>query len=218
MNGCFLIAIAVYVLLEAIPRFVDTKKVDASWWFIGVAGTGLVLNTLGTVLFGSTSFFFVRVLIILQYSAEVITDILMLEETTGTLMENQVPRKTAQKKTVINILMATEQNTKRHCYHPSVDMDTVMPAPTLKKKTSRRNPMTTVMGILMGMVMDTVTNTEKKEKRKKNTIMDMDMVIPAPTLKIKKRRRNLMDMDMDTLIRREWWVLPSILLMEIMRV
>eukprot|EP01089_Gocevia_fonbrunei_P013702 TRINITY_DN3569_c0_g1_i1.p1 TRINITY_DN3569_c0_g1~~TRINITY_DN3569_c0_g1_i1.p1 ORF type:complete len:450 (-),score=75.88 TRINITY_DN3569_c0_g1_i1:66-1415(-) len=50
-NGCFLLSLCLYVFLEAIPRFINPESIDSSWWFIGVAGGGLVINTLGTVIF-----------------------------------------------------------------------------------------------------------------------------------------------------------------------
>eukprot|EP01126_Amoeba_proteus_P001312 TRINITY_DN10374_c0_g1_i1.p1 TRINITY_DN10374_c0_g1~~TRINITY_DN10374_c0_g1_i1.p1 ORF type:complete len:485 (+),score=87.45 TRINITY_DN10374_c0_g1_i1:771-2225(+) len=52
MNGCFLVALALYVVLEAIPRFVSPPIEDMSgWWFIIIAATGLGINLFGTLVF-----------------------------------------------------------------------------------------------------------------------------------------------------------------------
>jgi len=56
MNGCFLIALSVYIILEAIPRiFFHPSKIEGDWWFIGTAAAGLLVNTVGTVLFSVIS-------------------------------------------------------------------------------------------------------------------------------------------------------------------
>jgi zinc transporter 1 len=51
MNGCFLLALCLYIVLEAIPRFINPTKTSGDWWFIGTAGAGLVVNLIGTVIF-----------------------------------------------------------------------------------------------------------------------------------------------------------------------
>jgi len=54
MNGCFLLALCLYIILEAIPKFITPEKIDANWWYIGVAGAGLVINFLATIIFAAT--------------------------------------------------------------------------------------------------------------------------------------------------------------------
>jgi len=53
-NGCFLLSLCLYVVLEAIPRFIDPPELDAGWPFIAVAGAGLAVNTIGTLAFAAT--------------------------------------------------------------------------------------------------------------------------------------------------------------------
>jgi len=56
MNGCFLVALSVYIVLEAIPRIAfHPTKIQGSWWFISTAAAGLVVNTVGTILFSVLS-------------------------------------------------------------------------------------------------------------------------------------------------------------------
>jgi zinc transporter 1 len=50
-NGCFLLAICLYVVLEAIPKFITPEPIEAGWIFIIVAAGGLAVNTLGTIVF-----------------------------------------------------------------------------------------------------------------------------------------------------------------------
>ena len=50
-NGCFLLSLSLYIVLEAIPRFIRPPKIDAGWPFIAVAAAGVILNTVGTLVF-----------------------------------------------------------------------------------------------------------------------------------------------------------------------
>eukprot|EP01126_Amoeba_proteus_P014594 TRINITY_DN1644_c0_g3_i2.p1 TRINITY_DN1644_c0_g3~~TRINITY_DN1644_c0_g3_i2.p1 ORF type:complete len:353 (-),score=76.33 TRINITY_DN1644_c0_g3_i2:202-1260(-) len=55
MNGCFLVALALYIVLESIPKFISPDFENGrDWWFVIVAGTGLGVNLLGTVVFAAT--------------------------------------------------------------------------------------------------------------------------------------------------------------------
>eukprot|EP01126_Amoeba_proteus_P014587 TRINITY_DN1644_c0_g1_i2.p1 TRINITY_DN1644_c0_g1~~TRINITY_DN1644_c0_g1_i2.p1 ORF type:complete len:437 (+),score=92.58 TRINITY_DN1644_c0_g1_i2:149-1459(+) len=55
MNGCFLVALALYIVLESIPKFISPDFENTrDWWFVIVAGTGLGVNLLGTVVFAAT--------------------------------------------------------------------------------------------------------------------------------------------------------------------
>lgn len=50
-NGVFLISLSLYIVLEAIPRYYKPEHLDARWAFIGIAAGGVLVNTLGTVIF-----------------------------------------------------------------------------------------------------------------------------------------------------------------------
>jgi len=51
-----LVSLSVYIVLEAIPKIViNPKRIPDDWWFIGVAGAGLAVNTIGTLLFAVLS-------------------------------------------------------------------------------------------------------------------------------------------------------------------
>eukprot|EP01118_Nematostelium_gracile_P007411 TRINITY_DN2413_c0_g1_i2.p1 TRINITY_DN2413_c0_g1~~TRINITY_DN2413_c0_g1_i2.p1 ORF type:complete len:438 (-),score=112.13 TRINITY_DN2413_c0_g1_i2:150-1463(-) len=50
-NGCFLLAICLYVALESIPKFIRPQPIDSGLEFIGIAAAGLVVNTFGTIIF-----------------------------------------------------------------------------------------------------------------------------------------------------------------------
>jgi len=50
-NGCFLLAICLYVVLESIPKFIDPRPIEAGFVFIFVAAAGLLVNTIGTIIF-----------------------------------------------------------------------------------------------------------------------------------------------------------------------
>ncbi|KAL6076617.1 Zinc transporter 1 [Balamuthia mandrillaris] len=50
-NGCFLLSLCLYIVLEAIPRFVWPPEIEAGYPFIGIAAAGLVVNTIGTAVF-----------------------------------------------------------------------------------------------------------------------------------------------------------------------
>jgi len=52
MNGCFLVALCLYILLESIPRFIAPPPDEGnSWIFISVSAAGLFVNLVGTVVF-----------------------------------------------------------------------------------------------------------------------------------------------------------------------
>lgn len=51
MNGCFLLALCLYIMLEAIPKFIKPEKVGGDFWFIGTAAAGLAVNLIGTIIF-----------------------------------------------------------------------------------------------------------------------------------------------------------------------
>lgn len=51
MNGCFLLALCLYIVLEAIPKFIKPSAVEGDWWFIGTAAAGLGVNLIGTIIF-----------------------------------------------------------------------------------------------------------------------------------------------------------------------
>lgn len=65
-NGMFLVSLALYIVLESIPRFIHPESVVednllepfgsnvSAWIFIGVAAAGLLVNTLGTGIFALT--------------------------------------------------------------------------------------------------------------------------------------------------------------------
>eukprot|EP01124_Arcella_intermedia_P021126 TRINITY_DN2896_c1_g1_i2.p1 TRINITY_DN2896_c1_g1~~TRINITY_DN2896_c1_g1_i2.p1 ORF type:complete len:575 (-),score=125.92 TRINITY_DN2896_c1_g1_i2:54-1682(-) len=56
MNGCFLISLCVYIVLEAIPKIIkNPTPLDSSWYFIGISASGFVINTIGTILFSLIS-------------------------------------------------------------------------------------------------------------------------------------------------------------------
>jgi len=50
-NGCFLLAICLYVILESIPKFIQPQAIEAGYIFIIVASIGLAVNTIGTIIF-----------------------------------------------------------------------------------------------------------------------------------------------------------------------
>jgi len=50
-NGCFLLAICLYVVLESIPKFIEPQAIEAGFVFIIVAAVGLGVNTIGTIIF-----------------------------------------------------------------------------------------------------------------------------------------------------------------------
>lgn len=58
MNGCFLLALCLYILLESIPRFIapPPEEEGVSWIFISVSGAGLFVNLVGTIVFAGLSF------------------------------------------------------------------------------------------------------------------------------------------------------------------
>jgi Co/Zn/Cd efflux system component len=52
-NGCFLLSLCLYVALQSIPKFIKPERIESGWPFIIVAGVGLFLNTVGTIVFSS---------------------------------------------------------------------------------------------------------------------------------------------------------------------
>jgi len=53
-NGCFLVSLCFYVLLESIPKFIRPEQMESGVWFLVVAGAGLAVNTIGTIVFALT--------------------------------------------------------------------------------------------------------------------------------------------------------------------
>eukprot|EP01133_Synstelium_polycarpum_P004026 gene4026-4663_t len=53
-NGCFLVSMGLYVALEAIPRIISPKAMDGGPIFMSIAGAGLAINTIGTIVFACT--------------------------------------------------------------------------------------------------------------------------------------------------------------------
>ncbi|KAK5584611.1 hypothetical protein RB653_006225 [Dictyostelium firmibasis] len=53
-NGCFLLSMSLYVALEAIPRFIKPEPMESGLIFMIVAGSGLAINILGTIVFACT--------------------------------------------------------------------------------------------------------------------------------------------------------------------
>jgi len=53
-NGCFLLSLCLYVVLEAIPKFIEPPPIEGGLWFMIIAGVGLFINTLGTIVFSIT--------------------------------------------------------------------------------------------------------------------------------------------------------------------
>jgi len=53
-NAIFLLSLCLYVLLEAIPRLISPPAVVDGISFIIIAGIGLLVNTIGTIVFGIT--------------------------------------------------------------------------------------------------------------------------------------------------------------------
>jgi len=50
-NGCFLLSLVVYVMLQSIPKLIDPQPMEGGLLFIIIAGSGLAINTIGTVVF-----------------------------------------------------------------------------------------------------------------------------------------------------------------------
>eukprot|EP01111_Echinosteliopsis_oligospora_P006122 TRINITY_DN20154_c0_g1_i1.p1 TRINITY_DN20154_c0_g1~~TRINITY_DN20154_c0_g1_i1.p1 ORF type:complete len:458 (+),score=98.46 TRINITY_DN20154_c0_g1_i1:134-1507(+) len=50
-NGCFLLSLCLYIILEAIPKVIRPEEPEGGVIFILVAAIGLVLNTVGTIVF-----------------------------------------------------------------------------------------------------------------------------------------------------------------------
>lgn len=58
MNGCFLLALCLYIVLESIPRFISPDESEStskgSWEYIAIAASGLAVNLFGTLVFAVT--------------------------------------------------------------------------------------------------------------------------------------------------------------------
>lgn len=57
MNGCFLLALCMYIVLEAIPKFIKPVKPTGDWLFVGTAAAGLGVNLIGTIIFARNCLF-----------------------------------------------------------------------------------------------------------------------------------------------------------------
>jgi len=53
-NGCFLLSLVLYVMLESIPKFIKPEAIESGMLFIIVSASGLVINTVGTIIFSVT--------------------------------------------------------------------------------------------------------------------------------------------------------------------
>merc|ERR1712137_750219 len=53
-NGVFLLSLCLYTSLEAIPQIIAPTEEPAGYYFVAVAAAGLLINTLGTVVFAIT--------------------------------------------------------------------------------------------------------------------------------------------------------------------
>jgi len=58
-NGCFLLSLCLYVSLEAIPKLIrpetskELQEADGGYLFIAIAGAGLIVNIVGTIIFAA---------------------------------------------------------------------------------------------------------------------------------------------------------------------
>jgi zinc transporter 1 len=55
INGTFLLALALYIIMDAIPRFIEPIKLPSGYLFMIVAGAGLVINLIGTIVFAGNT-------------------------------------------------------------------------------------------------------------------------------------------------------------------
>jgi len=53
-NGCFLLSLCLYVVLESIPKFIHPVQIEGGLLFMITAGVGLAVNTIGTIVFSIT--------------------------------------------------------------------------------------------------------------------------------------------------------------------
>jgi len=53
-NGCFLLSLVIYVMLESIPKFIDPIEITEPLLLSIVAGAGLAVNLTGTIVFAIT--------------------------------------------------------------------------------------------------------------------------------------------------------------------
>ncbi|KAG5186519.1 hypothetical protein JKP88DRAFT_309857, partial [Tribonema minus] len=51
VNGVSLVTLCAYIFFSALPRLLRPEEVDASWLFIGIAGSGVLVNSVGVGLF-----------------------------------------------------------------------------------------------------------------------------------------------------------------------
>jgi len=50
-NGCFLLSLVLYVMLESINKFIKPTAIESGILFIIISGSGLAINTIGTIVF-----------------------------------------------------------------------------------------------------------------------------------------------------------------------
>ena len=50
-NGCILLSLCLYVILESIPKFIQPEPMEGGIYFMSVAGGGLIVNLIGTLTF-----------------------------------------------------------------------------------------------------------------------------------------------------------------------
>jgi Co/Zn/Cd efflux system component len=55
INGTFLLALGLYIVLDAIPRFISPIELVNDKIFMIVAGAGLAINLIGTIVFAGES-------------------------------------------------------------------------------------------------------------------------------------------------------------------
>jgi len=53
-NGCFLLSLVLYVMLESIPKFIEPVEIKSGLLFIVISASGLAINTFGTIAFALT--------------------------------------------------------------------------------------------------------------------------------------------------------------------
>lgn len=53
-NGCFLLSLCLYVVLESIPKFIRPEPIQGGLMFMITAGIGLAINFTGTIVFWAT--------------------------------------------------------------------------------------------------------------------------------------------------------------------
>jgi zinc transporter 1 len=51
INACSLLSLCLYILLEAVPRFVHPEEILVNKYFLGIASAGIAVNLFGTIVF-----------------------------------------------------------------------------------------------------------------------------------------------------------------------